>query len=550
MPSRLDSLVDDALQFLWRNAPMHATAAGVHDHDHRLADFDATALAARVSGFYRLRDAADRLRQGSPALTPDEALDAGVLRDSMETEGRMLEEVRLPFRDPSVYLEEILYGVYYLVQRDFAPLEQRVRAITGRLSEVPRLLRQAGANLGRPEEIPAPWVDAALKQLGGSLAFLREMNGELVPGAGAAGRDLRTTLSTAVEALEDFGRLLTERLVTRARGDYGIGRSMFDFLLRRQHGLETDADDLHAFGVEQVAHTQEQLAAAVRGLDAKRSWRELVTVWKADHPERSGFAEAYRKEVSRARAFVREHAIASIPDDERLLVTETPSFHRSICPFAAYLAPGPFESMSEGVFWVTPPGEDDPPENQARHLQDHPLAGIPGTTVHESYPGHHLQLSVAHGIASRVRRYFSTAVMVEGWAFYCEQMMGEAGFYTDPRSRVLQLKDQLWRSCRVVIDVGLHTRGMSLEEASGMLHEVACLERSSAAGECLRYCRTPTQPMSYAVGKREILRLREDYRRLRGGAFTLREFHDRLLSFGSIPVARIRERLLEAAASR
>jgi uncharacterized protein (DUF885 family) len=108
---------------------------------------------------------------------------------------------------------------------------------------------------------------------------------------------------------------------------------------------------------------------------------------------------------------------------------------------------------------------------------------------------------------------------------------------------VLQLKDQLWRACRVVLDVSLQTRDMGIDEAVAMLHDVARLEPPNARGEVHRYSRMPTQPLSYAVGKREILRLREDERGRLGAAFRLREFHDRLLSFGSIPIALIRERM-------
>ena len=215
-----------------------------------------------------------------------------------------------------------------------------------------------------------------------------------------------------------------------------------------------------------------------------------------------------------------------------------------MCPFAAYVPPGVFESDQRGFFWVTPPSDDATPEAIESCLQNHLHPGIPGTVAHEGYPGHHLQLALANRSGRRVRHLFVTPVLIEGWAFYCEELMAEEGFYEDRRARVLQLKDQLWRACRVVIDAGMQTRGMSVEEAVRMLVEVACLEEPSARGEVLRYTRSATQPMSYAVGKEEILGLREAYRRLRGAAFTLREFHDRLLSFGSIPVSFISQRVL------
>jgi len=544
MSRPLAAFFDEVLDFLWSASPTMATSLGVHDHDHRLVDWDPAALEARLQALaaYR-RDLARRIASDGPS-TAAEALDARLLGDLLESERRILEEVRAPFRDPGAYLEEILYGVYYLVQREFAPLPERASRVAARLREAVRLLRLGEANLSDPRVIPRAWVEAALRQAEGSLGFFRDLDRDLAPRAGAAEKDLRAALAGAIQAIDRFMGHLRGRLLTEARGDFAIGRDLFDFLLRTQHGLELDAGALRAFGAEQVALTQERLVAAAGAFDPGTSWQELVAAWKADHPTREEFAADYRREVDRARDFVLRKRLVTFPPGERLHVVETPSFQRSICPFAAYLAPGPFEAEQDGYFWVTPPEDGQPAPVQAKHLQDHLRPGIPGTTVHEAYPGHHLQLSLANRIDSRVRRSVGTPVLVEGWAFYCEQLMAEEGYYEDPRSRVLQLKDALWRSCRVLIDVGLHTEGMTIDQAVAMLHDVARLEVTTAHGEVLRYTRTPTQPMSYAAGKQEILRLREDYRRLRGAAFRLREFHDRLLSFGSIPIALIRERLL------
>jgi uncharacterized protein (DUF885 family) len=550
MNPRLGQLIDEVLQFTWSASPTSATAAGVHDHDHVLADYDAEAIAGRARAFAGYRRQLGSLREEVPALAPDEALDARVLGDALDVEVRVLEELRPAFRDPAAYIDEILYGVYYLVQRDFAPLAERAVSLTGRLRQVPRLLRQAQANLD-PASVPEPWVTSAAQQIQGSLSFLAEIEREIVPQAGSAGRDLRAAVREAARGMEEFGRRIRGPIAAGARGRFAIGRDLFEFLLRRQHGVLASADELLEFGRSLIAETQERLAQATRAVDPARSWQALVAEWKADHPRRETFVAEYRAEVERARAFVRDRDLVSLPPGERLHVVETPAFQRNLCPFAAYLAPGPFEEDLEGYFWVTRPPEDAPPRVQEEMLQDHARPGIPATTVHEAYPGHHLQLSTANRIASKVRRFFTTPVLVEGWAFYCEQLMGEEGYYTDPRSRVLQLKDQLWRACRVVVDTSLQTRDMPLQEAVAMLHDVARIEMPNARGEVQRYSRTPTQPLSYAVGKREILGLREEERRRRGAAFRLREFHDRVLSFGSIPIALIREQLLaDDAAAR
>jgi uncharacterized protein (DUF885 family) len=547
MNPRLGKLIDEVLAFLWEASPSSATAFGIHDHDSRLADYSPAAIAARARRLAEFGAELERLPGGGEGLADHEVLDARVLRSLLEVEERMHRETRLPFRDPCVYLDEILYGVYYLVQREFAPLPERAGLAARRLLEVPRLLDQGKANLSDPREVPPAWIGSALQLIGGSRVFFGDLDRSLAPRAGAAGPDLGRAIKVAARAVEGFERDLRDRVAPMAAGDFAIGRDLFEFLVRVQHGIDLDADGLHEFGSDLIRTTGERLEEAVLSIDRSRPWQDLVGEWKGDHPGTETFVEEYRREVERARDFVLKHGLATLPPGERLRVVETPPFQRTICPFAAYVPPGPFETSQEGFLWVTPPEDGAPPEVRERVLRDHPRPAMAATVAHEAYPGHHLQLSAASRIASTVRRFYTTPVFVEGWAFYCEQLMAEEGFYIDPRSRVLQLKDQLWRACRVVIDVGIHTRGMSLDAAAAMLHEVARIEVPSARGEVLRYSRSPTQPMSYAVGKREILRLRDGCRRKQGAAFRLQRFHDDLLGFGSIPIALIRGRMLEEA---
>ncbi len=544
----VDDLIDEILRFTWSSNPTVSTAAGIHDHDHRLIDCAPDAIEARrrATSAYRLELA--RLEQSLHPLPPEDALDVRVLLDSLASEERLLDEVRAPFRDPAYYLDEILYGVYYLIEREFAPLPDRARAAAARIGEVPRLLRQARGNLSDPRDIPKEWVTAALQQIQGSLSFLADLGRQVAARAGPAGPALGKAIREALQALEEFGEHLRSHLLTEAVGDFAIGRGLFEFLLRTQHGIDMDADALHEFGLRLVTRSQERLVEAARAIDPHRSWQDLVAEWKSDRPEADDFLVEYRREVERARAFVQERGVATLPAGERLHVVETPPFQRTVTPFAAYVAPAAFEDTHDAFFWVTPPVPGAPPEVRERMLQDHLRPGIPATVVHETYPGHHLQLSVATRIASKVRRFFVTPVFIEGWAFYCEEMMAEQSYYQDRRSQVLQLKDQLWRACRVMIDVGLHTRGMKVDRAADMLHDVARLESPSARAEVLRYTRTPTQPMSYAVGKQAILDVRERVRARLGAAFDLRAFHDELLSFGSIPIAHIRERLTKGGA--
>ncbi len=542
----LDRLIDEFLELLWQSSPSNATALGEHRHDGRLVECDPAAIDGRRTSMLRLREALKRLRAGA-LLDPDDDLDAEVMDREADVYARLAAEARVPFRDPNYYLDEILNGLYFLLQREFAPLEVRLASAVARLRGVPRLLAQAKANLSEPVEIPDAWVASFLERAPAGTSFLVETGRRMTPQAGRQAADLGAALDAAARAMEDFERHVRASLVGQARGRFAVGRELFEFLVRRSHGLESAAPELAAWGGELARQTLLRLEAAARAIDPRGTWQDLIENWKADHPPAGELLGEYGRAIERARQFVRSARLATLPASDEFKLLATPPFHRAMSPFAAYVQPAPFERRSEGQLWVTPPDDDASPGEIDKALREHLRPGIEPTIVHEVYPGHHLQLTVASRLPSRVRRVCGTPVFVEGWAFYCEQLMAETGFYDDPRSRVLQLRDQVWRACRVVIDVGLQTGTMDVEAAAAMLVEAVRMQPKSARREVMRYVRTPTQPLSYAAGKEEIVRLREEVRRRRGAAFTLESFHDALLSYGSIPLSLVRDRLLAQA---
>jgi uncharacterized protein (DUF885 family) len=255
-----------------------------------------------------------------------------------------------------------------------------------------------------------------------------------------------------------------------------------------------------------------------------------------DAPSPDAILGAYRAELERAHAFVSEHDLVSMPRD-RVEVVATPAFLASLVPFAAYEPPPIFLGAQTGRFYVTPPDGAATGEALRRQLRGHCLHAIPAMVAHEAYPGHHLQLTTAQGLTSEVRRHLWTPVMVEGWALYSEQLMEEAGFYPDAESRIFLLVNLLWRAVRIVLDVGLHTRGMTPAEAVDYMVDHLPIERANAEAEVRRYCAWPTYQLCYAVGRRELLGLRDAYRRRAGAGFQPKRFHDELLAYGGLPVA-------------
>jgi uncharacterized protein (DUF885 family) len=539
----VDRLCSRILRTLWRHAPVNATYLGVHDYDSLLGAFDPDTLESQASEWKdHLREIA-AMREARAELTADERLDLDLLERELRTLIRTHDEIRTPFRNPGNYLEEAAFGVYLLMLREFAPAEERAEAIHSRLRAVPRLLEEARRNLSTPGEVPALWAEMA-RDLGASAgAFMEEAVEWTRRNAPSRAGEVEASSRAAREAVASYLGFLQEHVQPRAQGSFAVGRDLFEFLLKEAHGIEDSAEALDRFGRAEMEATLRKLGEAAQE-GRSEPWQKRVESFQKDVPPPERLVAAYAEEIARGRQFTRDRELLDFPPGESLEVIETPVFERKTTPFAAYVPPAPFEERQQGYFWVTPPDPSFTQEEREHHMKEHMLPSIPITCVHEGYPGHHLQLSLANRSASPVRRQIGTPVMVEGWALYCEHMMGEQGFYSDSRTSLLQLKDYLWRSCRVFIDVGLHTGALTFEEAVRVLVEVVRINPQSAAGEVKRYSKTPTQPLSYAVGKREILGIREELRRREGPRFSLKSFHHRLLQFGSIPPRLVRERIL------
>jgi uncharacterized protein (DUF885 family) len=538
-------LVEEFLQWLLAEEPSYATQLGVHVYDDRLADLRWERVEARTQ---RLERMAGRLAGFAPEGDTEWAIDLALMQALIGGQIRNVRELDLYHRSPDVYLGEMLFGPYNLLLKEFAPLPERLASLAGRLAAVPGVVEAAQAQL---RDVPGVWVRIALQSLEGGLGLFQHLIPALADHIANTDPLLALRLEQAngeaVAALEQFAHFLTVHVTQAPDEAFAVGEAVWNAKVREEQMLDLDADQIEAIGHALVRETQAELEAEARALDpgGTLTWRAMLATIRADHPPREGLLDAYRAAMVASRQFVLDHDLATLPPGESLEIQETPLPLRPVYPFAAYIQPGAFEPQQAGVFCVTPvdPGLDA--AGAETRLRGHPYAKIPIMAVHEGYPGHHVQLVWANQAATLPRKLGGALsnLFIEGWAFYCEEMMEREGFLTDPRGRLMRLAEQLWRACRIVIDVGLHCRGMKFEEAVTLLVEVAGLERPDAVAEVQRYTSNPTQPMSYLVGKREILALAAEYRARQGAAYQLKQFHDDLLACGSLPPRLLRRKL-------
>ena len=248
-------------------------------------------------------------------------------------------------------------------------------------------------------------------------------------------------------------------------------------------------------------------------------------------PEKDKVLDEYRQQMQAAKKFVADNDIVSLPAKEDLKVIETPVFLQHQIPFAAYYEPSPTDVNQQGYYYVTPAKTEE-------DLGEHNTISLKHTCVHEAWPGHHLQFVKANSkpTSSTLPRLLNTsATLYEGWALYCEQMMHELGFITEAESRFVLLKDRLWRALRIMIDIGIHTRKLGIDEAAKLMQEKLGFSYAQAMGDLTWYSHAPGVPMSYGTGWALINNLKEQQKQKEN--FNLKTFHDTLLSSGSIPLS-------------
>ncbi len=497
-----DSVDATNLEAYWRLYPVEATHAGVRAYDGLLPDLSHDGLEARRA--WRRRTGA---QLNDKRTDPGEELDRRVLLAELSAED-VFDAWQLTSRSPALYVEQAMEGLHFLLARPDtrAAPEERQERLLARLAAVPRLLDQARANLN-PALVPTEWMEVALTACNGAQRFLAN-----VPNS--------TPAQAAILAFADFLRRDFD-----PRGSFALGPELFQRLLSERHGLRMSADDVYAHG-QDLSH------ALLSELEQFGNWRQQIEDLKTEHPTPETLLQTYADEAARARAFVESHALVSIPLGEQFEVRPTAPYLRATTPLGHFDRTPPFAPGDNlGILYITPIDPALPEARQHELLEAHCQTAIRAICLHETFPGHHVQLWHAKLCGSAVRRQFHSSLFSEGWALYCEELMEQAGYYDTPGLRLWRLKNAMWRAVRLMVDVELHCRGQSLEAAARPLVELGGLEPDTARGEAARYTTSPTQPSSYVLGRNRIVELRR--RAEQAAGFSLAEFHDRLLAYGS-----------------
>jgi uncharacterized protein (DUF885 family) len=509
-------------------SPMMASYLGLHHEDDKLDDGSREAIEQDLADSHRLESELQAIEARS--LSPEVQVERELALHNVRRELFDLEVHRV-WERRSTAIDGVGDSLFPVFARDFAPLAERLVSLTGRLEKVPAFLEQHKSRATAPQV--RLWQELEIESGADIPAFFAEIK---AAGQGALGERQQARLDKAVETASAAVAAYVEWLKSRmssAVEEWALGSDALDSLigLRAFDGLDTD--QILEIGQEQLARNKAARVEDARKIDSSASEKEVVDRVKSNHPATFDEAlAAYKDAMMRARAHIIEHGIATVPADEKISVIPTPEYLRTVIPFAAYFEPAKFDAKPLGIYIVTPSVRDDP-----NAMREHNRASISNTSVHEAYPGHHLQLSVAMRHPSLVRLMTDAPEFVEGWGMYSEQMMREQGFDNGPEFLLAMHTDAIWRACRIVLDIRMHRGELTVDQATDFLVEQTAFERANAQAEVFRYTYTPTYQLSYLLGKVLLLQLRADEQKRLGDGFSLKGFHDALLLNGSIPIS-------------
>jgi uncharacterized protein (DUF885 family) len=548
-------LVDEFLDGYFKAHPVWATYNGEHKYDGLLDDFSQEAIFAEQN---RLKSFLERMETiDTTKLNDTNQVDFKILENEIHSQLLQSEELKPWERSPLMYNYLIGGSINSLITRDFAPWGERLRNVLSRLEKIPRLLEQAKANLESPAEIN---TQTAIRQNKGNINLIKNELSKVLDKSLGLKDSLIAESQKVIAALEDYQKFLENDLLPRSKGDFRLGKELYDKKLKYTLQSDLPSDEIvrraeqefksvrkRMFDVAQPLHDKffpthkhkesgEQLEYVII--------KEVLDEIAKDHPKKDELLAVCRQILKDLEGFVREKDLVDLTGINPLEVEWEPEFSRGIA-VAGLDAPGPLDKGQQSFYRVSPIPDDWSKEQVESYLREYNNYMLVDLSVHEAMPGHYVQLFYANQFPSLVRIIFGNGAFIEGWAIYCERMMVNAGFMDfDPRYELQQLKMYLRAVINSILDANIHAGDMSEEEAIELMTEKGFQEKSEAEGKWVRACLTSAQLSTYFVGIQEVLDLEKDYKEKMGEKFSQKEFNQKLLSYGSPPTRFLREIIL------
>jgi uncharacterized protein (DUF885 family) len=515
-------------------SPVSATQAGYHEHqgvrlDEKLDDFSASGIEASrkfYAGFH------DQLAAIDPqTLSAEERADYQIIQNAVDLSLLDLQQIQSYRHNPTVYVELVGNALFNPFVLEYAPFDARFRHIIQRLSQVPVLMDQARMNLADSPEV---WNRVAREENDGTIGLIDKTLRAKAPANLQA--DFDKAALRALDSLRSFNAFLKDDLSKRT-SDWRLGKERyaqkFTYTLIAGKTPEQVLSEAEAA----LKDTQQQMAK----LAAPHSIREALDAIAKQHTTPEHFTDQARQGLDVATEFVRQKHLVTFPSRNNLQVIPTPEFMRGIYGVAGFNAAPALEPQLGAFYWVTPIPTDWPKQRIESKLREYNRYGLMQITIHEAMPGHYVQFEVADNLEPKSRRVlrniYGNVPYVEGWALYTQQMMSEEGFMDNSVELRMTFYKQLLRSiANAILDIRLQTMGMTDQQALDLMIDDTFQEKEEATAKLQRAQLSSCQLPTYFVGLRGWLDTREDYKKRKGSAFMLSDFHDAALKESAVPL--------------
>lgn len=528
-PPQYADLVAQVTKHLYELDPATAVARGVHEYDGALPDRSSQVLAQQTAQLQRDLAAL----QAQTGLAPAQAFERDVLVQDLRRRLFDLVDLDLPHRDPLEALGAINLDGYVI--RDYAPVAARAAAVVQMCRGLAPYFAQARGNLKLP--MPRAWIDIALLQTRGYIDFAdKDIRRELASAPNQA--ELGPALDACKSALAEHVAWL-EAQQPSGTTDFALGEAKYLKMLRETQGVDVTLAQLSAIADEDLRRNTAAIEAAARDFNRKLPMRAALER-ATEKPPATEVIKLGTEQSALMKQFVVEHKIAAIPSTNPVEVRESPAFMR--WNFAFINVPGPLEKKQmPSYYYISPPDPKWPAAEQQAYIPGR--ADLLFTTIHEVWPGHFLHFLHVKKNASPVLQNTCTYTTVEGWAHYTEEMMYDAGVgEQSPIVRIGMVRNALLRDVRFLSSLGLHTKGMTVEQSTKLFQEKAFVDPGTARQQAARGTFDPLY-LSYTLGKLMIRKLHADWAKQHPNA-SLGEFHDEFLSYACAPLPLIRRAML------
>jgi len=538
-------------KYFFPENPSLATLDGIHTYDDRLEDYSKAAIKNKIT---TLKQFETRVAAVKPdGLTLFQQGDRDLVLNNIRSQLLTLENIRPWEKNPDFYSSGIANSAFVIMERKFAPADDRVRVLIAREKLMPAALQTARQNLKNPPKI---YTQIALEQLPGLVNFFQKD----VPLAFADVRDpalkkqFAASNAAVIKSLLSYQIWLKKNVLPHANGDFRIGADAFKKKLMYDEMVDLSLDKLIDIDMTNMRANQNEFARIAKELDPAKTPQQILKELTQNHPHANKLLDSFGVTFDDLIKFIKDKEIITIPSDVRPILEPTPPF-MTATTFASMDTPGPFEAAAkEAYFNVTLP---DPKWSKAKTndfmtLFSYPL--ISNISTHETYPGHYVQFLWMHDVNDRVRKILGANTNAEGWAHYCEQMMLDEGFRQPGQGaknesdakmyRLGQLQNALLRNARFVVGIKMHTGQMTFEQAVDFFVNEGYQSRTVGTIETKRGTMDPTY-LYYTLGKLQIMKLREDMKTKLGDAFNLKQFHDDFMREGYPPIKIVRKAMLQ-----